>query len=612
MVATTETLTCKGCGSSLSYSAGMQTLTCQYCESVMQIAQPERAPDNAKKVIPLTVEQTALEQAVLRHLASGEYTPDDLVERAVLSTIERFYVPAFQFDGQYTAHWTASFGFSRGETYVDTERRTENGQTRTVAVTKDRTVTDWNAVSGNDTGNFNLLGYAGSDLAPKAVKLLEQCGGAPTGYNASYVSGFDTQPFTVKENDAYTTRVEPQVNAMIDVGVRRHAQGVQQKDWHWTANIRKKAVPVYVPVCHVEVDYRGQKYNVWTDGTNTANLSADVLPVDKGRKYSVRFGWVLPGLATAVVFIPPLSEEGSLTDITLRAVACTIVVWGLAFWRRHRIVHGSLKRRAAKYERQAARIAARDNDASTVPQLPNLAPTTSLSDVDWIAMAMTLVSTVLVVTLFWWNANTAPKPPAVETGPIVQSVVPQISDVQPVSGYVNVAQEPSLPAMRSAANASDWATVQAIADKLKQTMPKRGNRGKSRAANERGLKALLQNDNMAAIEAFQGAISADPANMEARNNLGGVYVRMGDYNAAITVLGNMLQAAPESSKGWRSMAEASALNGNAIDADASLRLMLHYATERKSAIDALKKRADSIAPDKFSEAASRVLMTWQD
>lgn len=61
-------------------------------------------------------------------------------------------------------------------------------------------------------------------------------------------------------------------------------------------------------------------------------------------------------------------------------------------------------------------------------------------------------------------------------------------------------------------------------------------------------------------------------------------------------------------EGSQNMAEAAALYGNTADADASLRLLLHYAKDRKATVAALRKRAASGTTDKFGEAVSRVLM----
>ena len=59
---------CRGCGSSLAYSAKDQTLLCPYCGTVAEIPRTEEElPDNPSVILPLTVELTGLTDAVHEH-----------------------------------------------------------------------------------------------------------------------------------------------------------------------------------------------------------------------------------------------------------------------------------------------------------------------------------------------------------------------------------------------------------------------------------------------------------------------------------------------------------------------------------------------------------------
>ncbi|MES3025217.1 MAG: hypothetical protein V4857_26885 [Pseudomonadota bacterium] len=614
MAAQMDSLTCKGCGASLSYAAGLQALQCQYCDALTEIRRPEReVEDAADLVIPLTVDQGGLEQAVLRHLASGDYTPDDLVDKAVLSTLNRCYVPCFQYSGSYEARWTASFGYDSEETYTDYVRRTDNGHTHNEPVTRTRTVTEWRPVSGTDAGVISELGYGGSGLPDRVAQLVEDCPGvrSATGFNVSFVSGVEVQPFSRTEGDTFDLRAEKRINQRIDASVRRHAQGEQQRDWHWKATISKSAVPILVPLCNAVIEYKGKRYNFWIDGTDTSKVVGDHLPTDKGRSLLVGLGYVLPTLATIVLVVPFLVAENFFEVFSWQAVGMTCAVFGLSYWRRRRILSRSREAR----QTQLARRTQKQDCAGSVAAGPGF---------DLITLGITLVSMALVGLLIR-HANATPEPyraPAAGSASTARpaSALP-VPAVAPIA-TPELAAAPASPAdifaaskrqqfaaLLAAANAEDWAAVRTLTGKLKQgaSAPKAA-RAKSKAANARGLKALLQNDSGAAVEAFKAAVLADGANMEARNNLGGAYIRMGDFGAAMEALSELMQAAPEYAKGWRNLSEAAAMVGKPAEADASLRLLLHYAKDRQGTIDALKKRANSMAPDKFSEAASRVLM----
>jgi Flp pilus assembly protein TadD len=158
-----------------------------------------------------------------------------------------------------------------------------------------------------------------------------------------------------------------------------------------------------------------------------------------------------------------------------------------------------------------------------------------------------------------------------------------------------------------AANAGDWATVRTLTAAAAPPAPvSKADKAASAAAFARGTKALLNKNNAAAITAFQLAIEANGANMDARNKLGIAYIRAGEYEHAHQVLGELVAEAPRHVEGWRNMAEAAALSGRPEEADASLRVLLHLSKDRKRTTEALKKRAASGEPDKFGEAVARV------
>jgi hypothetical protein len=289
-------LICVGCGSTLAYSATDQALKCPYCGSTTEIPRiGEELPTAVQSIIPLAVDVTALVDAVYQHLASGDMTPDHLLEHASISKKERFYAPAFSFSGSYEAQWTASFGYDRQEQYTVYESQYENGRTVKVPVTKTKTVTDWRPVNGNDSGTFGVLAYAGKRQLKNALNvigLIEVKAAKLEPFDDSYTSGITIEPFESSESEVYDDRGTALINSVIDKSVQRHAQGDRQKDWHWTADIRKQAEAALVPLCHAIYEFEGKQYNVWLSGSNPSRIVADALPVDKGRKQTVNNGFI--------------------------------------------------------------------------------------------------------------------------------------------------------------------------------------------------------------------------------------------------------------------------------------------------------------------------------
>ena len=345
-------LVCIGCGASLEYSATDRALKCPYCSKVTDIpGSEEETPDTVRAIVPLTVDVTQLTDAVYRHLASGDMTPDHLLEHASITKKDRFYVPAFRFHGNFDATWTASFGYDRTEHYTEYESRHENGRTVRVPVNKSRTVTDWRPVNGTDTGKFAVFAYAGTRLLGSPLKLTNLVEGealeaAP--YDASYISGFTVEDFQHTESNIYSDRGETLVHNVINHSVQRHAQGDRQKDWHWTADIQRKSVTTLVPVCHAIYEFEGKQYNVWLSGSNTARIVADDLPIDNGRQHAVNIGYIPFGAATLGAAIAIFGMDSSWS-IPLTAIAVSLL-YGIL--RRKAIVSYSHKIRQALLKRR--------------------------------------------------------------------------------------------------------------------------------------------------------------------------------------------------------------------------------------------------------------------
>ena len=151
-------LKCRGCGSSVEYSAKDQTTRCPHCGTLTEISKiEEELPDRPALLVPLTIEIEDLTKAVYKHLASGEMTPDELLEHATFTKKERFYTPVYVYDGSFEAQWTALFGYERYEDYTAYEKRTENGNAYTVPVTRTRKVTDWRPVSPDFSSTFGCV-----------------------------------------------------------------------------------------------------------------------------------------------------------------------------------------------------------------------------------------------------------------------------------------------------------------------------------------------------------------------------------------------------------------------------------------------------------------------
>lgn len=352
---------CKNCGAEIQYEAGSQSLKCPYCNAVNTIQKAEDLlPADVEKIIPMSVSLDELEKRVYGYMASGNYTPDDMLESSTMTKRECFYVPAYMFDIEYQATWTASFGYDRKEPYTAYRNVTRNGHQVREAYTAYKTVTDWRPANGVDTGAFTVSTYAGkllneSALSPAGLVPNAIDNGSVTDFNASFVKGIEVEGFSVTETNALAS-LKAEVNSNIDSSVKSHAQGDHQRDWNWNAQMSHTEYTVIVPVCHAVFDYKGTEYHYWIDGIGSTEFVANKLPEDEQKKQQVNLGFIPAGVAIAW-----LAASSYFWAFTWAGLITAAILAGYAALRRKSIIDYSKKIRSALLtQMQASSINTKD------------------------------------------------------------------------------------------------------------------------------------------------------------------------------------------------------------------------------------------------------------
>ena len=330
--------TCNSCGAEIAFEAGRQSLTCPFCGAVNKIARPEDALETAfDRIVPITVTPHELDNRLYAYMASGNFTPDDMIEASTITLRERYYVPAFAFKVDYEATWTASFGFDRKEPYTAYRNVTSNGRTRQEAYTAYKTVTDWRPANGVEAGIFDVAGYAGSQLngsplAPAYLVVHAVMNGSSTEYNPSFTKGFEVEGFSVPEKKVFES-LNGEINANIDQRVKNHAQGDKQRDWHWNARMSHDTTTYSVPICHAAFQYGDKEYHVWVGGHDVDTIRADELPVDKDKQKAANIGF-MPGALGLITAI----GSAYYWSFVWSSLIATGVAFGYGFLRRKALI----------------------------------------------------------------------------------------------------------------------------------------------------------------------------------------------------------------------------------------------------------------------------------
>ena len=637
---------CKGCGATIEYSAGVQSLKCPYCDAVNEIKKAEDAlPDNVDFIIPLSVTVDDLEKQAYGYMASGDFTPDDMLESSTFIQRECFYVPAYLFKIDYQATWTASFGFDRKEPYTAYRTVTRNNSSHQEAYTAYRTVTDWQPSNGVDIGIFTVSTYAGSkliesDLGVNSLVPSTIINGTPTGFNDSFMKGVEAESFATPEISAFSS-VSDEINENIDARVKTHGQGDHQKDWHWNAQMSHETSTLYVPICHAVFDYQGTNYHFWIGGISNGEIRANTLPEDKNRKNLVNIGYI-PAVIAGIGFIAACYFWGfSWIGAIVAAVA-----GGYAVTRRQAIVGYSKNiRESLLTQIQASASSMRDlrkdeqdkiARAFQRPEKPLLAktsqdkvvlPAISLAALLGASIPAYLESPEYAASRELWGTEQAmvdvqvpvslpkiqepvvvPPPTAAPNNesqdnvnqpeesvqrPVEQNLVASLSQSQPVQAVDDLLVRSAncvdikacIAIMLEAAYPRSPEAISIAATRIGElNQAKRGDRVGARKLNDMGLAEFTKKNYESAVTLLKQASVADPADVEVLSNLGYVALQANQINDAVSALTDSLLLDPRRTSTWVPIAELYTIRGKNENAVRALLLGYEFSSNKEKTI----------------------------
>ncbi len=106
--AVVDILRCSGCGASMTYQVARQSAACAFCGSVLEVEHPADPMEEAKFLLPFTVDRAQAEAAFRAWLHSlGWFRPGDLRTEARLETIQPLRWVGWVFDARAEVSWAA-------------------------------------------------------------------------------------------------------------------------------------------------------------------------------------------------------------------------------------------------------------------------------------------------------------------------------------------------------------------------------------------------------------------------------------------------------------------------------------------------------------------------
>jgi hypothetical protein len=345
---------CSSCGAELIFDPGTQMTNCNFCGSKFEI---EKAKDDEiitpDGILPFKVTKENYEQAVLSWLSEGDYTPDDILNSTIFESVNGVYLPMWFYKGRYNGNWSASSGYDRTETYLGKDSK---GKT----VEKTRTVTDWRPSSGQCSGEFAILAFAGAGKGIKSDVAVYAHGtsfnrGDLKPYDPKYTMGFNLIEYTVDESDTWDTLGKIQANSFVETETKPRIPGDRYKDFYVDALYDKEnPLRTYVPFWITNYKYSDKDFHVYMDGTSTTRING-IRPEDQARKdevnkkfYKGHFGCA----TTIIVFLITAYGIGSSspaydtwTNIIIFLTFATLALYGIGAYQKNKIINDSKARR---------------------------------------------------------------------------------------------------------------------------------------------------------------------------------------------------------------------------------------------------------------------------
>ena len=127
----------------------------------------------------------------------------------------------------------------------------------------------------------------------------------------------------------------------------------------------------------------------------------------------------------------------------------------------------------------------------------------------------------------------------------------------------------------------------------------------ARALNKQGLEALRRNDFSAALDAFQQAQQADPADAEISGNLGYVQLKLGQFKRAEHQLVYTLSLAPERASTWFNLGQVYGASGEMDKAIGAFANSYRYSQDAPKTRELMMQAALAPENDEVTRTALR-------
>lgn len=290
MQLTLTRLSCPSCGAPLTFQPGAVSVRCPFCDTETLLGGRSDLTDvsvETRQVAPFTSTAEAFQQALLVWLSEGDYTPDDILEQALLKEHSGIFLPVWRLTGELHADFSASAGYDRKVEKVVERTDADGNVTRDV---QRRTVTDWRPFRGEATAPYRVW-VLGSASVPESLQDWAET--VTSGCEAWQELSPDllgdhlVEEFGVDADAALAGRGRASVEKTARERCEERVPGDRMKDLTMEVRTRdERAEPYLHPFWFAAFEYGGQTFPVGMSGRDLTQSTGE-RPVDADRQARV-------------------------------------------------------------------------------------------------------------------------------------------------------------------------------------------------------------------------------------------------------------------------------------------------------------------------------------
>lgn len=252
-------LKCPSCGATLNQSSPNQLIVeCPYChQQVVNETYQTSGKNNGPHVLEFSMNEEDVIKKMVNMLVEDQSVATDIFDKMSISSIKRYYVPMYKYEGTFRAPWT-------GERRRD-EKRQRIGRDGKI---EDYYETFYDNINGEAVGNFSVNSVSLNDVHSLQLdfadiqKIVINPSSLPLLSDANSTKD-ENNEFILPSGNSDSVWWESGESEALNIGA--HAAHIQALGFGVVADTSvscelKKTSFIYIPLWIIKYDYLGQTF----------------------------------------------------------------------------------------------------------------------------------------------------------------------------------------------------------------------------------------------------------------------------------------------------------------------------------------------------------------